>query len=184
MTRALSALSAVAATAALALTGCGGGSGSGGPGAYGPAESTSSAQAATGESDGGGYGGGSSSAAGAGAVAVASVGDLGKVLVDSAGLTLYYFEKDKGGESACYGACADAWPPLTASGTPQAASGVDSSKLGTTRRRDGTVQVTYAGWPLYTYAADSSPGEDNGTDVDAFGAPWYPLHPDGKRAGD
>jgi predicted lipoprotein with Yx(FWY)xxD motif len=50
-------------------------------------------------------------------------------------------------------------------------NGAQSSKLGTTERKDGTTQVTYAGWPLYTYIADKQPGEDNGTDVDAFGAP-------------
>jgi len=106
------------------------------------------------------------------------------VLVDSEGLTLYYFEKDKGGKSACYGACASAWPPLTTSGAPRAMNGAQSSKLGTTERKDGTTQVTYAGWPLYTYIADKQPGEDNGTDVDAFGAPWYPLHPNGEKAGE
>ena len=47
-----------------------------------------------------------------------------------------------------------------------------------------TTQVTYAGWPLYTYTADAKPGEDNGTGVDSFGAPWYPLHPNGEKAGE
>jgi predicted lipoprotein with Yx(FWY)xxD motif len=170
---------------ALAVAGCGGSSGSGETGAYeSSGENGGSTEAANGESTGGRYGGGSSPPSGTGAVAVASVGDVGKVLVDSEGLTLYYFEKDKGGKSACYGACASAWPPLTTSGAPQAMNGAQSSKLGTTERKDGTTQVTYAGWPLYTYIADKQPGEDNGTDVDAFGAPWYPLHPDGEKAGE
>jgi predicted lipoprotein with Yx(FWY)xxD motif len=173
MIRTFSAISALAIVAALAIAGCGGsssGSGSSGSGAYGSAESAASTNPVSSEP--------------AAAVAVASVGDIGKVLVDSKGLTLYYFEKDKGGKSACYGACAGAWPPLTTSGTAHGMSGVDAAKLGTTKRSDGTVQVTYAGWPLYTYVADTKPGEDNGTDVKAFGAPWYPLHPNGEKAGD
>lgn len=55
--------------------------------------------------------------------------------------------------------------------------------LGTIERSDGTMQVTYAGWPLYTFVEDAKPGEDNGTDSKAFGASWYPLHPDGHKAG-
>jgi len=182
--RAFPAVSTLAVAAAFAVAGCGGSSNSGESSAYGSGGSSGSTKAASGESGGGGYSGESSSASGSGAVSVASVGDLGKVLVDSEGLTLYYFEKDEGGKSACYGACASAWPPLTTSGMPQAVSGAESSKLGTTKRTDGTTQVTYAGWPLYTYTADSKPGEDNGTDVDSFGAPWYPLHPNGEKAGE
>lgn len=186
MIRTFPAISAAVAALALLVAGCGGGSssGSGEASAYGSGEGTGSSKPASSES-GGRYGGGSSSTGSTGgAVSVASVGDLGKVLVDSEGLTLYYFEKDKGGKSACYGACASAWPPLTTSGAPHAMSSAEPSKLGTTRRTDGTTQVTYAGWPLYTYVADSKPGEDNGTDVKAFGASWYPLHPSGEKAGD
>ena len=175
MIRSFSAISALAIVAALAIAGCGGSSsGSSGSGAYGSGESAASTKAA----------GSEPAASASAAVAVASVGDIGKVLVDSKGLTLYYFEKDKGGKSACYGACAGAWPPLTTSGAAHGMSGVDAAKLGTTKRSDGAVQVTYAGWPLYTYVADTKPGEDNGTDVKAFGAPWYPLHPNGEKAGD
>ncbi|HEX7060214.1 MAG TPA: hypothetical protein VF176_10235 [Solirubrobacterales bacterium] len=155
---------------ALLFAGCGGSdSSSGGSGAYGSSSQSTTAP--------------SSSASGA-AVAVAGVGDAGKVLVDSKGFTLYYFEKDEGGKSACYDACAKVWPPLTTSGAPHAMSGAQASKLGTTKRTDGTVQVTYAGWPLYTYTADAKPGEDNGTDIDSFGATWYPLHPNGEKAGE
>jgi predicted lipoprotein with Yx(FWY)xxD motif len=168
------ALAALAVSGALAVAGCGSGNGN----SYG----SSGESTATTESAGGRYG--SSAASGTASVAVASVGDLGKVLVDAEGFTLYYFEKDSNGKSACYGSCASAWPPLTTSGAPHANGGGDPSKLGTTKRTDGSVQVTYAGWPLYTYTADAKPGEDNGTDVDAFGAPWYPLHPDGEKAGE
>jgi predicted lipoprotein with Yx(FWY)xxD motif len=186
VTKTMPAVSALAIAAALAVAGCGGSSGSGESSAYGSSESAGSTQSASAESGAGRYGGGSASSvtSGGGAVSVASVGGVGKVLVDSEGLTLYYFGKDKGGKSACYGACASAWPPLTTSGAPHAMSGAEPSKLGTTSRTDGTTQVTYAGWPLYTYVGDKNPGEDNGTDVNAFGALWYPLHPNGERAGE
>jgi predicted lipoprotein with Yx(FWY)xxD motif len=122
------------------------------------------------------------------AAAPISVGEatgVGKVLVDENGMTLYYFEKDvKGsGKSTCSGACASAWPPLLTGGEPEGMSGVQASMLGTIERSDGTMQATYAGWPLYTFVEDTKPGEDNGTDSKAFGASWYPLHPDGHKAG-
>jgi predicted lipoprotein with Yx(FWY)xxD motif len=118
-------------------------------------------------------------------VSVGTASGVGKVLVDSEGLTLYYFQKDKkgSGKSKCEGACAEAWPPLTTGGEPEAMSGVNASMLGTIERSDGTMQVTYAGWPLYTFVEDKKPGEDNGTDSKAFGASWYPLHPNGQKAG-
>jgi predicted lipoprotein with Yx(FWY)xxD motif len=176
--RTYSAIAALALAVAFAVAGCGGSSdsSSSGESAYGSsAESTSKST-------------GSESTAGGGSAATLAVtdvgGDAGKVLVDSKGFTLYYFKKDKGGKSACYGACAGAWPPLTTNGSPKGMGGVQASKLGTTKRSDGTMQVTYAGWPLYTYVADKKPGEDNGTDVKAFGASWYPLHPNGEKAGE
>lgn len=181
MIRTHTALAALAVSGMLAVAGCG----SGGNGSYSAGEETSEATVA--ETTGGRYGESSASptsGSSSGAVAIASVGDLGKVLVNSEGLTLYYFEKDKNGKSACYGACASAWPPLTTSGAAHAMSGAQASKLGTTKRTDGAVQVTYANWPLYTYAADVKPGEDNGTDFKAFGGAWYPLHPNGQKAGD
>ena len=116
---------------------------------------------------------------------MASAAGVGRVLVDSEGMTLYYFGKDKqgGGESACYGACAAGWPPLTTEGKPVAGEGATASKLGTIERKDGTTQVTYAGRPLYTYVGDTKPGEANGTGSKAFGASWYPLHANGEKAG-
>jgi predicted lipoprotein with Yx(FWY)xxD motif len=160
---------ALAIAGVLAVAGCGGSSNS--SSSSSSEESTASSKEAA-----------SSEAAAAPAIiSVGSAPDVGKVLVDSKGFTLYYFEKDQGGKSACYGACAKVWPPLT--GTPKAAGGAMSSELGTTKRSDGTTQVTYAGWPLYTYAADTKPGEDKGTDSKSFGASWYPLHPNGEKAG-
>lgn len=184
MIRTFPVISAAVAVLALLVAGCGDGSSSGESSAYGSGEGTASSKPASGESGGRYDGGSSSSGSGGGAVSVASVADVGEVLVDSEGLTLYYFEKDKSGRSACYGACASAWPPLTTGGAPHAMSGASSAKLGTIERRDGTTQITYAGWPLYSYVADTKPGEDNGTDVKAFGASWYPLHPNGEKAGE
>ncbi len=88
---------------------------------------------------------------------------LGNVLTDSQGMTLYTFKKDKPGESACVGACANLWPPLTVSKgmQPMAASGIPG-KLSEIQRQDGTYQVTYNGMPLYRYTGDHKPGEMNG----------------------
>jgi predicted lipoprotein with Yx(FWY)xxD motif len=170
------AFSALALIAALAFAGCGGSddgtsSSSGSGGAYSSGgESTKSASS---EASGGGT---------AAVVSATTVGDLGKVIVDSKGFTLYDFHKDKGGKSACYGACAEVWPPLITDGQPQVGEGAMAAKLGTTKRKDGTLQVTYAGWPLYTYEADRKPGDANGNDIDSFGAEWYALLPSGEEA--
>jgi predicted lipoprotein with Yx(FWY)xxD motif len=101
--------------------------------------------------------------------------DLGTILVDNKGMTLYLFEKDKKNKSSCYGGCASLWPPLTTSGNPTPGTGIKASWLGTTKRTDGTTQVTYNGWPLYYYAADKKPGDLAGQDLDSFGADWYVL---------
>jgi predicted lipoprotein with Yx(FWY)xxD motif len=176
MTYAL-ALVAVAAIA-IAIAGCGSDSSSSG-GAYG------------GKGGGGTAGGDSTSSAtkpatdsGGGTVSAADVGGLGTVLVTFEGMTLYDFHKDQGGESSCYDACAAAWPPLLTEGNPQAQGAAERSMLGTTERKDGTVQVTYNGWPLYTYAGDQAPGEANGNDIDQFGAEWYALQPSGQEPED
>jgi predicted lipoprotein with Yx(FWY)xxD motif len=100
-------------------------------------------------------------------VSVASSG-LGRILVDGRGRTLYLFEKDKHGKSACTGQCAGFWPPLIASGKPLATAGAKASLLGTTRRGDGRLQVTYNHHPLYTFVKDTRKGQTNGEEVDAF----------------
>jgi predicted lipoprotein with Yx(FWY)xxD motif len=105
----------------------------------------------------------------------------GTVLVGPNGRTLYLFEKDHGTTSACSGACAQAWPPLTTSGTPKASGAVKASLLGTTKRSDGTMQVTYAGHPLYYFQGDSAAGQSNGQGSKAFGAGWYVVTPAGKK---
>jgi predicted lipoprotein with Yx(FWY)xxD motif len=118
-------------------------------------------------------------------VSLGEAAEVGKILVDSEGMTLYYFQKDQkgSGKSKCEGACAEAWPPLITEGEPEAMAGVKAAMLGTIERKDGTTQVTYAGWPLYTFVEDKKPGEDNGTDSKGFGASWYPLHSNGKKGG-
>ncbi|MFP5388539.1 MAG: hypothetical protein ACLGG5_04490 [Thermoleophilia bacterium] len=174
MKKTLPFLAALALIGVLAMAGCGSSSNSStssSGGAYGGGEETKSKPAAT-----------TASSEGA-PITVGTATGVGKVLVDSNGMTLYYFQKDQNGESTCYGACEQGWPPLTTEGAPQAGEGAMASKLGTTKRKDGTVQVTYNKWPLYTFVEDKKPGEDNGTDSKAFGASWYPLHPNGEKAG-
>ncbi len=98
------------------------------------------------------------------AVSVAQNATLGSILVGPNGHTLYYFDKDTAGVSTCTGSCAAIWPPLTTTGTATAGAGVTGT-LGTLTRADGSVQVTYNGWPLYYYAADTAPGQTNGQGV-------------------
>jgi predicted lipoprotein with Yx(FWY)xxD motif len=105
--------------------------------------------------------------AGAATVRVGTVVKLratsfGKVLVDARGRTLYLYTPDSKGTSACYGACAAAWPPLLTTARPRGLGGARSSLLGVTRRKDGRRQVTYAGHPLYRFASDAKAGETNG----------------------
>jgi predicted lipoprotein with Yx(FWY)xxD motif len=107
--------------------------------------------------------------------------DLGTILVDSQGRTLYLFEADKNGKSACSGACATAWPPLTTTSSAVAGTGAMKKLLGTTKRSDGSTQATYNGWPLYLYQGDSAAGQTNGEGSTEFGAGWYALAPTGKR---
>ena len=107
--------------------------------------------------------------------------DLGRILVDAQGRTLYLFEADKNDKSACSGACASAWPPLTAAGTTAVGTGAVAKLLGTTKRSDGSMQATYRGHPLYLYQGDSAAGQTNGEGSNAFGAGWYVLAPSGKK---
>lgn len=157
-----------AGTALATMAGCGGGGGSGGSGSpnYGGGASTTSA-APTGGTSGQ-------------TIGTASAGSLGPILVDGAGRTVYLFEKDKGNESSCSGSCAAVWPPVTTSVKPKPGSGADAAKLGTTKRSDGTTEVSYAGHPLYYYAPDgTSGGSTGGQGLDQFGAKWYVLSPSG-----
>jgi predicted lipoprotein with Yx(FWY)xxD motif len=155
-------LAAALVAAASLLAACGGSSGSGSSGAYG-----------------GGTAAPSKPAASASVVAVKH-GPLGTYLVDDHGRSLYLWKADGGTTSSCSGACAQAWPPLTTTGAPKAGAGVKASLLGTTKRADGSTEVTYGGHPLYYFAGDSSPGETNGQGSNGFGAPWWVVTPGGQ----
>jgi predicted lipoprotein with Yx(FWY)xxD motif len=167
-------LSLAPVAAALAVAGCGGSSNTSAGGS------------------GGLYGGGSpaparmapakapAAAAGTGAARVASASHgAGPMLVDAHGRTLYLFKADTGTRSACSGACATAWPPVTTKGAPKAGSGARAELLGTARRADGTTQVTYAGHPLYTFAGDTGAGQLDGQGTNAFGGLWWVVAPSG-----
>ena len=105
----------------------------------------------------------------------------GRSLADAQGHALYLFEKDEEGESYCTGACAAVWPPLESESMPLAAAGLEAGALGTIKREDGDMQVTYHGHPLYYYAADAStPGKTKGEDINQFGAGWYLVDTAGK----
>jgi predicted lipoprotein with Yx(FWY)xxD motif len=106
---------------------------------------------------------------------------LGSILVDNKGITLYDFVQDKGGKSSCYGACAALWPPLITKGKPVAGHGVRASLLGTTKRKDGKLEVTYNGHPLYYFVSDRKPGQTTGQGINQFGAPWWVLSAAGKE---
>ena len=151
------AIPVVVAVAALAA-GCGG-SGNGGSAAVSIHPKSATGQQAT--------------------VGVASVGGLGKVLVNSTGQTVYLFQKDARDESTCSGACAAAWPPVLATGKPVVGRGAMSSLLGTIARSSGKPQVTYAGHPLYLFDGDGAQGDVKGQGVNAFGARWYTVSSSG-----
>jgi len=106
---------------------------------------------------------------------------LGRALVTSRGRTLYLFEKDRNGRSSCTGTCATYWPPLLTTAKPHAGTGVRASLLGTTRRPDGKLQVTYRKHPLYTFALDKRAGQTKGEGLDDFGAEWYAVSAAGSK---
>lgn len=129
----------------------------------------------------GGYGdSGGGEAEPAGQMAVASTKQLGKVVTDSEGFTLYRFDKDSSSppKATCEGDCAKAWPVVSPEGA-KAPAGVDASLLGEVTRADGSKQLTLGGWPMYRYAKDTKPGEVNGHGV---GGTWFASAPDGKKA--
>ena len=105
--------------------------------------------------------------------------DLGAILSDASGRTLYAFTKDgKGtGRSACAGECIATWPAMTASGTPLAGGGVDAALLTTIQRNDGTTQVSYNGWPVYFFGGDVQAGQTQGQGMNGV---WFVVSPQGK----
>jgi predicted lipoprotein with Yx(FWY)xxD motif len=104
---------------------------------------------------------------------------FGDVLFDGDDQAIYYFDKESGSKSECYGACAEAWPPVLTEGEPQAGAGVEQRLLGTTQRDDGTTQATYDGHPLYLYAHEG-PNQVTCHDVSEFGGLWLAVQPNGQ----
>lgn len=134
---------------------------------------------ACGGDDNGGDGGDGNGEAAEQAEATLAVTDspLGSILVDADGMTLYMYDPDSQGESTCYDDCAGLWPPLVVDGDPVAGEGVEESMLGTVERDDGSTQVTYNDWPLYTWVEDSAAGDTTGQGVDGV---WWVIGPDGE----
>ena len=122
-----------------------------------------------------------SSASAPATVAVATNSKLGQILVDGSGRTLYLFVADTSSTSTCSGGCAQYWPPLLTNGAPQAGTGANAALLSTTKRADGTTEVTYGGHPLYYVITDHNPGDATGQAVNNYGALWYVVGPDGKQ---
>ncbi|GKQ39736.1 SCO0930 family lipoprotein [Streptomyces sp. A012304] len=152
-------------------TGTGAGVGSGvGAGTGASASPGTGTGAAT-----GGQGG-----SGAGQLSVSVNTELGKILTDANGMTLYRFDQDTAEppKSNCDGDCATTWPPVPADDAT-AGDGIDKSLLGEITRSDGTKQLTIDGWAVYRYAKDTGPGDTNGQGV---GGKWFALAPDGKKA--
>jgi predicted lipoprotein with Yx(FWY)xxD motif/Ca2+-binding RTX toxin-like protein len=118
---------------------------------------------------------GAAAASHGGAVVKLGHSGLGRIIVDSRGKTLYLWAHDKRGKSTCYGKCAKAWPALITRGKPRAISGARSALLGTTRRADGRMQVTYRRHPLYYFVGDKRAGQSAGEGLVAFGGRWYAV---------
>lgn len=156
------------AVVAVVAAGCGGNNNSGG-------------SSSGGGGGGSGYGGGGAPTTGAQTSATVSTSNsnLGKILVDGSGRTLYLFERDTPDQSNCSGACVAAWPVNQSAGTPKAANGAQGSMIGTIKRSDGTMQVTYNKHPLYYYSGDTAPGQQSGQNLNAFGAKWFVVAPGG-----
>jgi predicted lipoprotein with Yx(FWY)xxD motif len=106
---------------------------------------------------------------------------LGKILVGGNGKTLYLFARDKSTKSTCSGSCATFWPPLLTTGPARAGAGVTKTLLGTTRRSNGKLQVTYHGHPLYFFAEDKNAGQVKGEGTNFFGGKWWAVSPAGLK---
>lgn len=177
------------AVVSVAAAGCGGSSSSksaGNAGGYAPvgASSTQSAAASTATSTSASPATTSAAASGSGTAVVVSTkhAKLGTILAaGNKHLTVYMFEGDKGSTTACTGACAKVWPPVTTSAAASVSGSAMATDLGTITRPDGTKQVTYKGHPLYWFARDGDSGDAYGQGVVGFGSSWYVISPSGKK---
>ncbi|HET9944227.1 MAG TPA: hypothetical protein VFR56_01145 [Actinomycetes bacterium] len=176
----------------LATTGCGGtdggpDDGASGNGSSGPASSGSTSSAAepsapsSSAASSGDTGSGSPSTGAAGVVIRTGGSAYGPMLFDGRQQAIYLFDRESGTRPRCYGDCAAAWPPVLADGQPRARGDVRNGLLGTVERRDGSVQVTYAGHPLYYYAHEG-PGQVLCHDIVEFGGTWLVVTPRGEPA--
>jgi predicted lipoprotein with Yx(FWY)xxD motif len=102
---------------------------------------------------------------------------FGKVLATSTGMTLYAYKPDGKNKSNCYTGCAGFWPPLMTKGKPIAAAGVKASLLGTAKRKNGKLQATYNGHPLYRYSGDSKAGQTSGQGYQSI---WHVMNAAGR----
>ena len=122
------------------------------------------------------------SAGSTGIVIMTADSEFGTMLFDRRGQAIYLFGKETTSTPKCYGACADAWPPVLTEGMPRAVGKVVAQQLGTTPRSDGSSQVTYAGHPLYYYYAHEGPGQVLCHNVGEFGGRWLVVTPPGTPA--
>jgi predicted lipoprotein with Yx(FWY)xxD motif len=164
--RTTSILSTVLAVGVLVLTGCGSDEGDDAGAAGGASPVTSSPES-------------SSSAPAEDAVLATADSDLGEIVVDGEGMTVYVFDRDTpgSGQSACSGGCLEAWPPVVAESESPTVEGV-SGEVGTITRDDGTLQVTLEGYPLYLWQNDTAPGDTTGQGVQGV---WWVVAPDGTK---
>lgn len=177
--RSLCFCAAIAVVVALAFVGCGGGDSTDGSASDGSAASTA-AESTSAESESTSRETTNpppeSSSPPGSAVSTGIPGKIGRVVVSQVGFTFYTPESDvkDSGKSSCYGKCAELWVPYLTEGPPTAAAKADAALIGTLERKDGTTQVTYGGWPLYTYAPDPS-AATGGTGRQSFGTVWNPI---------
>jgi predicted lipoprotein with Yx(FWY)xxD motif len=160
------AIPVLAAGAVLALAACTSGSGA----TQSPSATATPTQAASPSATS------ESPSAGEATVMVAD-SDLGQILVDGKGMTLYLFTPDEAGTPTCYDGCAQAWPPLLADGEVSVGEGLDDSDFSTAARTDGGDQVKVGNWPLYYFANDKAPGDTNGQGLNGK---WYVVSPTGE----
>jgi predicted lipoprotein with Yx(FWY)xxD motif len=122
-----------------------------------------------------------SSPARTGTIVITGDSEYGRMLYDASGQPIYLFDAETGTTPRCLGACAEDWPPVLTTGLPRARAGVREDLLGTTRRKDGSTQVTYAGHPLYFYAHEGK-YQVLCHDVVEYGGTWLVVRPDGRPA--
>jgi predicted lipoprotein with Yx(FWY)xxD motif len=165
--------------AALALAGCGDDDSDTEPAATQATQTDGGAAAEPEPAEGKPEGAGGDGRDRAGTEIAAKDSQFGQIIFDSEQQAIYLFDKETSSTSECYGACAEAWPPVLTDGEPQAGTGADAKLLGTTDRDDGSTQVTYAGHPLYYYV-DDPPGQVLCHNVEEFGGLWLVVEPSGE----